>query len=74
MTAGSGRTVLDWSGSDGAPRATVGSTGDPKRDLKPCIHCGGLALLRHPVSKLPCHKICEEAALDAKAGRSGETA
>lgn len=53
-------TILDWSGSGDAPRATVGNTGDLNRDLQPCIHCGGLALLRHPVSKLPCHKICEE--------------
>ncbi len=60
-------TILDWPGSGDAPRATVG-------DLKPCIHCGGLALLRHPVSKLPCHKVCEEAALDAKAERLGGAA
>ncbi len=59
--------VLDWSGNDGSPRATVG-------DLKPCILCGGLAMLRHPVSKLPCHKICEEARLDKVATEAGEAA
>ena len=64
-------TILDWSGRGGAPLATVANTGNLKRDLKPCIHCGGLALLRHPVSKLPCHKTCEEAAIDAKARTSG---
>ncbi len=61
-------TVLDWSGRNGAPLATVGNTGNLKRDLKPCIHCGEPALLRHPVSKLPCHKICEEARIDRVAG------
>ncbi len=57
-------TILDWSGSGDAPRATVG-------ELKPCILCGGLALMRHPVTKLPCHKICEEARLDAIAAQQG---
>ncbi len=57
--------ILDWTGMDGAPRAGVG-------DLKPCILCGGLALLRHPVSKLPCHKICEEARLDRVAAEAGD--
>ncbi len=65
--AGGGVVILDWTGMDGAPRAGVG-------DLKPCILCGGLAMLRHPVSKLPCHKVCEEAALDAKAERLGGAA
>jgi len=60
----SGPTFLDWSGSNGSPRATVG-------DLKPCVHCRRPALLRHPVSKLPCHKMCEEAAIDAEAEQHG---
>ena len=52
------RTVLDWSGSErGAPKATVGR-------LEPCRHCGGRALLRHPATGQPCHKICEEDAID----------
>lgn len=52
------RTVLDWSGSErGVPRATVGR-------LEPCKHCGQLALLRHPATGEPCHKICEEDAID----------
>lgn len=50
-------TVLDWSGSKGAPRARVAGT------TEPCKHCGGGALLRHPVTGEPCHKICEEAML-----------
>jgi hypothetical protein len=45
--------ILDWSGHKGAPLATVGP-------LAPCRHCGHPALLRHPVTKEPCHKTCEE--------------
>jgi hypothetical protein len=56
--------ILDWSGRDGSPAAKVG-------DLQPCIHCGGLALPRHPVSKQPCHKIYEEARLTELAMRTG---
>lgn len=48
--------VLDWSGANGAPKATVGP-------LTPCQHCGQPALLRHPVSRIPTHKICAEKAL-----------
>lgn len=58
-------TLLDWSGRKGAPLATVG-------DLRPCIHCKEPALLRHPVSKLPCHKICEEARIDRVAAEAGD--
>ncbi len=57
--------ILDWTGMDGAPRAGVG-------DPKPCILCGDLALIRHPLSKLPCHKICEEARLEKAAAEVGE--
>lgn len=39
---------LDWT------RAKVG-------DPKPCMHCGRPALLRHPQTGLPCHKICDDA-------------
>ncbi len=51
--------VLDWSGRDGAPLATVGP-------LAPCQHCGKPALLRHPATDRPCHKTCAEKALDHK--------
>ncbi len=57
--------TLDWSGTGDAPRATVG-------DPKPCTLCGGLAIIRHPVTKLPCHKTCEEARLDRVAAEVGE--
>jgi hypothetical protein len=50
-------TVLDWSGRNSAPLATVGP-------LAPCRHCRRLALLRHPVTKEPCHKACAERAID----------
>jgi len=46
-------TVLDWSGRASAPLATVGP-------LAPCAHCRRDALLRHPVTGEPCHKVCEE--------------
>lgn len=52
--------VLDWSGRNGAPLATIGP-------LARCRHCRTLALLRHPVTGEPCHKTCEEKAL-AEAG------
>jgi hypothetical protein len=52
--------ALDWSGRNGAPLATVGK-------LAPCVHCGQPALLRHPATGKPCHKVCEEQALAAKA-------
>lgn len=49
--------LLDWSGSGpGVPKARVGA-------LAPCKHCGDDALLRHPVTGEPCHKMCEEAVL-----------
>lgn len=53
------RTVLDWSGNDKAPRARVGY-------LDACVHCGRGALLRHPATGRPCHKICEEDAIDRR--------
>lgn len=44
---------LDWSGNSG-PRATLGPP-------QPCsAGCGGLALLRAPVSRVPLHKACAE--------------
>lgn len=52
--------VLDWSGINGAPRATVGP-------LAPCELCGKPALLRHPETRKPCHKICAEKAIEAEA-------
>ncbi len=50
--------LLDWSsrGPDGAAR--IGPAA-------PCIHCGRGALLRHPVTGRPCHKVCAEAATEA---------
>lgn len=61
------RIGLDWSGRGGAPLATVGK-------LAACVHCGGKALLRHPVTGKPCHKVCEERALATRAGVRGEAA
>jgi hypothetical protein len=49
--------VLDWSGRNGEPPATVGPPA-------PCRHCGRRALLRHPYTGEPCHKVCAEWALD----------
>ncbi len=59
-----GRVVLDWSGLDGEEPARLGP-------LAPCQHCGQPALLRHPVTRRPCHKICAEAAINAR--RSSRT-
>jgi hypothetical protein len=53
-------TGLDWSGLNGAPKATIGP-------LAPCQHCGRPALIRHPDTKVPCHKICAERVLDEQA-------
>jgi hypothetical protein len=53
-------SVLDWSGQNGAPRADMGP-------LKPCKYCGRPALLRHPTSGEPCHKVCAEAEIDRRA-------
>ncbi len=52
--------ALDWSGRNGSPKANVGK-------LTPCIHCGRSALLRHPVTLLPCHKVCEQKHLTEQA-------
>lgn len=55
-------TVLDWSGSErGSPKARVAWKPEP------CRHCGRGALLRHPATGDPCHKICEETAIDRAA-------
>jgi hypothetical protein len=54
-------TGLDWSGNSSSSRATVG------RDLEPCIHCGRGALLRHPLTRKPVHKVCEERHLAERA-------
>lgn len=43
-----GETRLDWS------HARVD-------DPKPCVHCGTAAILRHPVTGRPCHKVCDDA-------------
>ena len=44
-----GELRVDWS------RAAVG-------DPQPCVHgCGGNAILRHPVTGRPCHKVCDDA-------------
>lgn len=42
--------TLDWSH---APVARQGYAG-------PCYRCGRPALLRHPVTGAPCHKVCED--------------
>lgn len=55
---------LDWSGSSG-PKATLGP-------LKPCIaDCGGLTLLRAPLSKMPLHKTCAQQRPDLAAHWGG---
>ena len=47
------------------PRRRGGAaTADPNArvgDLAPCERCGGLALMRHPVTGAPCHKGCVKA-------------
>lgn len=54
MTAGyrrlaDGDTRLDWS------RAGIG-------DPAPCtLGCGRNAILRHPITGRPCHKVCDDA-------------
>jgi hypothetical protein len=58
------RVVLDWSGLDGELPAWVGPTA-------PCQYCRRPALLRHPVTRRPCHKVCAEAAINAR--RSSRT-
>lgn len=30
-------------------------------DPAPCVHCGQPAILRHPDTGLPCHKVCDDA-------------
>lgn len=50
---------LDWSHA---------RLGDPA----PCQLCGQLALLRHPVTNRPCHKVCSDAQDGAaRPGRAG---
>lgn len=46
--------ALDWSGHHG-PRAMVGP-------LAPCQYCRRPALLRHPDTGVPTHKVCAELA------------
>jgi hypothetical protein len=52
-------TRLDWS------RAIVG---DPAR----CVACGRPALLRHPETGRPHHKVCSEAAAPAAVAQKAE--
>lgn len=26
-----------------------------------CVHCGKPAMLRHPITNKPCHKVCDDA-------------
>jgi hypothetical protein len=55
---------LDWSGNSG-PRATLGPP-------QPCTAgCGGLALLRAPISRAPLHKVCAELHPDLAAHWAG---
>jgi hypothetical protein len=44
--------LYDWHGAQ---------LGDPQ----PCRLCGDLALLRDPISRKPCHKVCVDALLHA---------
>jgi hypothetical protein len=52
-----GHIILDWSGRDGEWPA-------PVRDLAPCKYCGKPAMLRHPQTNEPCHKVCAELAIN----------
>lgn len=58
MTGQSTPPQIDWG------RATVG-------DPEPCIACGRPALMRHPETGRPHHKVCAEPA--APAPTTGET-
>lgn len=51
--------AVDWSH---APTARSGSMGR-------CVHCGRTAVMRHPISGKPCHKVCD----DRYAQASGST-
>ena len=58
-----GRTAwgsLDWSHAVVAGRGYAGV----------CKHCGKMAVLRHPVKQVPCHKVCEEAVERARVPES----
>lgn len=44
--------ALDWSH---APCKRYGWAGK-------CVHCGGNALLYHPITNKPCHKTCQDRA------------
>ena len=49
-----GRTAwgsVDWSH---APVARLGWSGM-------CTHCGELAVMKHPITGVACHKICDDA-------------
>lgn len=39
-------------------------------DLQPCVVCGRPALLRHPATGKPHHKVCDEAQVAADVDRA----
>ncbi len=44
--------AVDWSH---APVARIGWMGK-------CVHCGTNAMMRHPLTNKPCHKVCDDKA------------
>ena len=42
--------AVNWSGAQTAREGTIGL----------CVHCKRPALLRHPLTGKPCHKVCDD--------------
>jgi hypothetical protein len=41
-------------------RAHLDWTVAPVGPHSPCHYCGGPALIRHPITGEPCHKVCDD--------------
>jgi hypothetical protein len=54
-------TRLDWSHA-------------PVRDAQPCVLCGTNAIMRHPQTGRPCHKVCSDARRQQLVDRAARTA